>query len=201
MAEYGSIGIHVPDIGIGYNINDGLFEFPVPGRNDAFYIGIGFRIYQGLFTIPIAGRKDVSNIGIKDDASLRGYININDAAKLIAVQPIITPPPVTFNTFVYNIGVQAIGAWGYTERPLDTLGSIVGTVKVEGALRTGMLVRLYYKTNGILIASTKTDVNGRFRFDFLEIGKPLYTVLSFNLDESFNAVVMDGVSPVPTLSL
>jgi hypothetical protein len=220
MADYGSIGVHAsPDlgityaghrscvsvtslfeIGVGYKLYEGLKLIPIAGRNDVTYFGVGYELYEGLKLIPIAG-VIVSSIGIRANASLLGYINGNDDSERIAIQPILTPPPVTFNTFSPNIGVQAIGIWGYTERPLDTLGSIVGTVKVEGGLRTDMLVRLYYKTTGILIASTKTDANGSFRFDFLEVGKPLYTALSFNLDESFNAVVMDGISPVPTLSL
>ena len=79
---------------------------------------------------------------------------------------------------------------------LSTSGTISGVVKVENVIRSNMIVRLYYKRNGRLIASTLTNSNGAFTFYGLEAGKAYYTVLAFNSEEGFNAIAMDSITPV-----
>ena len=76
-------------------------------------------------------------------------------------------------------------------------GYIEGTVTVSGTVWPNVKVRLYYNVDGLLIDITKSDENGYFRFNTLEIGKSYYTVVAFK--EGFNAIIYDRVPAAGTL--
>lgn len=93
---------------------------------------------------------------------------------------------------------QIIPVWAYSDNPfLDTSGSLYGIAKVHGVILTNTIIRLYYKPNGFFIAETRSDPNGAFHFDLLEVGKPYYTVIAYK--NGSNALIADAVSPVKTV--
>lgn len=76
-------------------------------------------------------------------------------------------------------------------------GTISGTLKTSVVIDANHIVRLYYRPTGYMIDQVRTDVNGTFTFnkdiDKQEIGN--YYVMAFDLNNSFNAVVYDLLTP------
>jgi len=98
--------------------------------------------------------------------------------------------------------IQHIPYWEYDPTGPNlkyTLGSIAGAFDIPGEDVFNMLVRLFYKPNGTCIKTVRTDSGGNFRFDFLEFGKPYYTVIGYR--EGYNAIVFDDVVPVLSKTL
>jgi len=77
---------------------------------------------------------------------------------------------------------------------LDTTGHIEGTLKEEGVVKAGVLVDMYWRETRALAQSTFSDSEGKFRFNGLRVGKPLYFILALN--SPFNASIYDAVKPV-----
>lgn len=124
--------------------------------------------------------------------SLRCFnISSNNANWIIGFPDFITRE-ATNNIF------QKIATWAYsTNTFLDTSGSLYGTAKVHGQIWANTIIRLYYRPNGFLIQSDLSDDLGKFHFDFLEVGKPYYTVVAFK--DGKNALIADSVSPIKTI--
>ena len=76
-------------------------------------------------------------------------------------------------------------------------GTISGTVTTSGVADSGYLVHLFYRTNGYLIASTRTSPTGTFSFS-AHLNKneiQNYTVIAFDLTNTHNAIVYDLLTP------
>lgn len=104
-------------------------------------------------------------------------------------------PTWTCKPTLHDVIVHRIAFWAYSETSLlDTHGFLQGHFKKNGIPISGAVVRLYYEPNGFLIASTVTDDEGFFRFEFLEVGKPYYTVIGYLAN--FNAARIANLTPV-----
>jgi len=77
---------------------------------------------------------------------------------------------------------------------VDTTGHIEGTLKEEGVVKAGVLVDMYWRETRALAQSTVSDSEGKFRFNGLRVGKPLYFISALN--PPFNASIYDAVKPV-----
>lgn len=76
-------------------------------------------------------------------------------------------------------------------------GQISGIVKLQGVPIADRIVRLYYRKNGVLIGSIKTDSTGTFQFLNLD-PSDRYTVIAFddtNTSPDFNAQIFDILTP------
>lgn len=73
---------------------------------------------------------------------------------------------------------------------------ITGVVRVDGVPTTGIIVELYLRSTGVLIARSSTDANGFYQFLALTQGAP-YTIVALNpsAPPTTNAQVIDWITP------
>jgi len=155
-----------------------------------------------------------SNIVINSNTNNRGYVL--DRFVLKTTNPLYTPAatttienknplytptysPKTINTVLTPNKKRKMAVWSraFNVLNVDTTGSISGTVKVNNVAVPNTLVRIYFKENGFYINEIYTDGNGAFKFDFLEVGKPYYTVIAYV--SQYNTLVYEDVKPKITI--
>ena len=79
---------------------------------------------------------------------------------------------------------------------VDSEGSIVVTVKVEGVIQANVLVKCIHRQTSIVVNNGRTDANGQITFSDLNrdaIGE--YYVIAFSADD-YNALIYDKLTPV-----
>lgn len=82
----------------------------------------------------------------------------------------------------------------FTDYGFSTLSrtKVVGKT-TELGVPVSRLVRAYSRANGALLASTKSDKNGKYKL-YLPYDVS-YTIISIDIHKKFNAVVQDNVVP------
>lgn len=78
---------------------------------------------------------------------------------------------------------------------IDTTGTLSGTVKEMGVLKTSAIVSLYYRLNGNLVARVKTDLNGAWSIPNLDKSVADYYAVA-QTENSYNAIIYDKLTPV-----
>ena len=125
-----------------------------------------------------------------------------DEGVLQTVQPSVgvtvfsrTPQPVSMkdaNTVKRLVGQP----WFQDGLNSDSEGSISVTVKVEGVIQAGMLVKCIHRRTNTMVNYGETDANGQITFSDLNrdaIGE--YYVIAFSGDD-YNALIYDKLTPV-----
>jgi hypothetical protein len=185
MTDYGSIGVYkdlytsvfdnrpvYPDLGMTGNIYQFAQVYSVPGFSTvlSLYDGIGYKdpykLVPGIYTPIYSPNTGLANV-----------------ANFSVVETLVT------NLY------QLIPTWAYSDNDfMDTTGYIEGIVKFNGLAYEGAIVRLYYEPNGFFIDYRITGPSGAYRFDFLETGKPYYTVIGYIA--GYEAIKYNNVIPI-----
>lgn len=132
------------------------------------------------FFISITAQTDKGPIGSKYYFSIQPFISLSQDFKAVSVKS--------------NIA-KKIATWAITDTTLiDTTGYISGIFIHNNDPVPNAIVRLYYEPNGLLIESQRTLADGSFRFNSLEVGNALYTILGYK--DGYNVVSIADLVPV-----
>ena len=186
MANYGSIGVYRNALASISGLMPTTLSTIIPGE-DLYSVIIKDRKLKSVVLQDIIVSANTQNKAIKGTRTSQSVTGISG----------LMPTSLSIvNNSPYGL-LKFVPMWAYNTANMfpNTTGKITGTVKVEGILWANIEVRLYYKTNGFFIGYTKTNELGEFAFYNLEVGSPLYYVVAFK--DTFNAVVLDGIAPVP----
>ena len=78
----------------------------------------------------------------------------------------------------------------------DSKGEIAVTVKVEGVIQAGVLVKCVHRPSNIAVSYGKTDNNGEVTFlDLNRNAGAEYYVIAFS-EQDYNALIYDKLTPV-----